>query len=60
MDDALDGGTADIVSGLIDLSGVDLTELAEFDNPVLAGALVRIQEEAVDPDAAVAGFSSSI
>lgn len=52
----------EVVSGLIDLSDVDLTDLADLDvdNPVLAGTLKQIHDEIEHPDEAVAGFNSSL
>ena len=47
-------------SGLIDLSEVDLGDLAAIDRPVLAGALQSIRDEIAHPEEAVAGFNSSL
>lgn len=55
-----DKAPSHIVSGLIDLSEVDLARLETLDNPVLATALQRIREEAEHPEEAVAGFQSSL
>lgn len=56
MDDVPD----EVVSELIDLSEVDLSDLETLDNPVLAGTLERIRDEIAHPEEAVAGFNSSL
>jgi FXSXX-COOH protein len=50
----------DVVSGLIDLTEVDLAELAAVDGSVLASALQRIRDEVEHSEEAVAGFNSSL
>jgi FXSXX-COOH protein len=52
--------TGDVVSGLIDLTEIDLGEVATLDNSILAHVLQRIREEAEHPDEAVAGFQASL
>jgi FXSXX-COOH protein len=56
----VDEATGDVVSSLIDLTNIDLSELSALDNPVLASALQRIRDEAEHPDEAVAGFQASL
>lgn len=56
MDDRPD----EIVSELIDLTGVDLDELRTVDKAVLAASLERIIDEVEHPEGAVAGFQSSL
>ena len=56
----MDDVAGDVVSGLIDLTGVDLADLEISDNPVLAGALQKIRDDVEHPDEAVAGFQSSL
>lgn len=56
----MDEAPGDVVSGLIDLTEVDLAGLAELDNAVLSSALQSIRDEAEHPDEAVAGFQSSL
>lgn len=57
---AVDEAPGDVVSGLIDLTEVDLAGLAELDNAVLSSALQSIRDEAEHPEEAVAGFQSSL
>jgi FXSXX-COOH protein len=47
-------------SDLVDLTGVNLADLPDLDNPVLAATLRRIRDEADNPSEAVAGFQSSL
>lgn len=49
-----------IVSGLIDLSGVDLARLETLDHAVLVNVLQNIRDEARHPEDAVAGFQASL
>lgn len=56
----MDDVPGEIVSGLTDLSEVDLDGLTALDSPVLASALQRIRDEAEHPEEAVAGFQSSL
>jgi FXSXX-COOH protein len=56
MDDVPD----DIVSELVDLSEVDLVDLAELDNPVLAATVQRIRREVDHPGQALAGHQSAL
>jgi FXSXX-COOH protein len=56
----VDDVVGDVVSGLIDLTGVDLAGLETPDSPVLASALQKIRDEIEHPDEAVAGFDSSL
>jgi FXSXX-COOH protein len=56
----VDDVPGEIVSGLTDLSEVDLDGLTALDSPVLASALQRIRDEAEHPEEAVAGFQSSL
>lgn len=57
----VDDGSDDAVSGLIDLSEVDLGAVASLDDDsVLASALRMIRDEIEHPEEAVAGFNASI
>lgn len=56
----MDDAAGDVVSRLIDLSEVDLTDLATLDNSVLASALSQLRNEVENPEEAVAGFNSSL
>lgn len=56
----MDDVPGEIVSGLTDLSEVDLDGLTALDSPVLASALQRIRDEVENPEEAVAGFQSSL
>lgn len=58
----MDHAPDEVVSGLIDLSDVDLADLAalDVDNPVLAGTLQQIHDELEHSDEAVAGHQSSL
>jgi FXSXX-COOH protein len=47
-------------SALIDLSSVDLDELARLDKSVLYESVQRILHESDDADGAAAGFTSSL
>jgi FXSXX-COOH protein len=49
-----------IVSELIDLTDMDLADLPNLDNPVLARSLQKIRDEAENPQDAAAGFQSSL
>lgn len=56
MDDSL----GEVATHLIDLTDVDLDDIAALDSPVLASALQRIRDEVEHPEDAVAGFQSSL
>jgi FXSXX-COOH protein len=49
-----------IVSELVDLTNLDLADLPELDNPVLARSLQKIRDEVEHPQNAAAGFQSSL
>jgi FXSXX-COOH protein len=53
------GRAGDLPSGLIDLTGLDLGDVASLDRAVLADALSLVLADN-DVDEAVAGFQSSI
>jgi FXSXX-COOH protein len=50
----------EVESHLVDLTEVDLTDLAALDNSVLASALRHLRDEIEHPEEAVAGFNSSL
>jgi FXSXX-COOH protein len=53
----------DVVSSLIDLTEIDLEDLAVLDrieSPVLVAAVQRIHDEIRNPNEAVAGFNSCL
>ena len=53
----------DVVSSLVDLTEVDLEDLAVLDrleSPVLTATLQRIHDEIRNPNEAVAGFNSCL
>lgn len=56
----MDDVPGDIVSDLVDLSEVDLADLGDLDNPVLAATLQRLRDEVDRPDEVVAGFQSFV
>lgn len=54
-----DGPAAELGHGIIDVTGVPLTELWRTQNPVLVRCLERLLNEADDPQEAIAGFNSA-
>jgi FXSXX-COOH protein len=56
----MDEVTADYVSDLVDLTHVELPELIDSDETVLANALRRILTEVDQEQGTVAGFQSGI
>ena len=56
----MDDVPGDIVSDLVDLSEVDLADLDDLDNPVLAATLQRLRAEVADPAEAAAGHNQFI
>jgi FXSXX-COOH protein len=48
----------DIVSDLVDLTDLDLGDLAAIDDPVLARAIERVWTEV--PGSAISGFTDSL
>ena len=55
----MDDRPGEVVSSLIDLTGVDLDDPLT-DSPVLNRVLQRLKDELVHPVEAVAGFNSSL
>lgn len=49
-----------IVSELIDLTALDLPDLPDLDDSVLARSLQKIRDEVENPQNAAAGFQSSL
>ncbi|MFG1926603.1 FxSxx-COOH cyclophane-containing RiPP peptide [Cryptosporangium sp. NPDC048952] len=47
-------------SDLVDLTGVDLADLADMEDSTLKDALTRLAQEAKSSDQTTASFSSSI
>jgi len=56
----VDDVPGDIVSDLVDLSEVDLADLDDLDNPVLAATLQRLRDEVDNPAEAAAGHNQFI
>jgi FXSXX-COOH protein len=52
--------SGEVLSHLVDLTGVDLTDLGALDESPLAHALQQIRDEIQHPEEAVAGFQSSL
>jgi FXSXX-COOH protein len=56
----MSGPHPDFDSDLVDLTGIDLDDLASLEDSVLKDALARLADEAGRPDQATAGFNASI
>ena len=50
----------DFDSELVDLTGIDLADLADMEGSVLKESLDRLEDEAAQGHQATAGFSASI
>ena len=56
----MDEASGDVASDLVDLSGVDFSQIDSLDLPILAASLRRILVDAHRGERAAAGFNSSI